>query len=102
MKLSLYVTNQALGHDDVWGSGYIDSLLFTSALFVFERSATRLDSITTDTHLIGCVGPRTGLKGVERRNILPYRDSNYERSVVQLVANYCTESDIPAVRITLK
>jgi hypothetical protein len=43
----------------------------TSALVGDEWSASRLDSFTTDTHLIGGrVGTRTGLDDVEKRKIV--------------------------------
>jgi hypothetical protein len=46
---------------------------------------------SSGTHLIGgWVGLRVCLNNVEKRKILPYRDSNSDSSVVQLVASLYT------------
>jgi hypothetical protein len=42
------------------------------------------------------VGPRIGLKGLERRKSCPNRDSNSGPSAVQHVASHCTYCAIPA------
>jgi hypothetical protein len=46
--------------------------------------------------IVGWVGPRTGLDEVEKRKFLPYRDSNFDPSVVQPVASRYTDCAIPA------
>jgi hypothetical protein len=47
------------------------------------------------------VSPRAGLKAVERRKILPYRDSNFDSSGVQPVASRYTDRAIPAPSLIL-
>jgi hypothetical protein len=42
------------------------------------------------------VGLKTDLDDVEKRKILPYRDSNSDPSAVQPVASRYTDSTIPA------
>jgi hypothetical protein len=42
------------------------------------------------------MGPRTSLDDLEKRKILPYRESNSDRSVVQPVASRYTDYANPA------
>jgi hypothetical protein len=64
-------------------------IFFTSALFAGEWSASRPCRFTPGetapgTHWIrGWVGPRTGMDDVEKKNSLPYLDSNLDPPVVQ-------------------
>jgi hypothetical protein len=48
------------------------------------------------------VGLRVGLDDVEKRNLLPYRDSHSDSSVFQTVASRYTDCAIPAPEIFLK
>jgi hypothetical protein len=65
-----------------WGSGGIAPPLFSSALDGGEWSASRHGrftpgEITSSTHLLGCwVGLIVGLDAVEKRKILPCRESD--------------------------
>jgi hypothetical protein len=65
--MSLCLTNYALLHEGVCGSGCIDARFLTLALVGGEWSASRLgrftpEKRTTGTHWIGgCVGPITSL-----------------------------------------
>jgi hypothetical protein len=61
VKLSLCLTNKALRHEDVWGSGYVGgpSASHTGRFTPGERAFV--------THWIGgWMGPRTGLDAVEK------------------------------------
>jgi hypothetical protein len=94
VMLSQYLTNQALCHEDVWGSGCIDPLFLISALDWGEWSASRPGRYTpgeraSSTHWIGgWVVPRAGLDDVESTISWPYWDSNSDLSVVQPVAGH--------------
>jgi hypothetical protein len=82
LKLSVRLINQALCHEEVWGSGGIAPPFLTSALVGCEWSAARLCRFTPGerapgTHWIrGCVGPRAGLDAVEKRQMFHCRESN--------------------------
>jgi hypothetical protein len=94
--LSLCLTNWALRHEHVWGSGGIAPPL-TSTLDGSEWSASCSRRFTsgkraTGTHWIGdWVGPKNGLDNVERRKILPqnlyfYFYSNYSNvNIVEIL-----------------
>jgi hypothetical protein len=62
-------------------------VFLTWVLDVGEWSASRpgrfaFGDRAPDTHWIGGrVGPRTGMDDMERENICPYRDSNFDPSV---------------------
>jgi hypothetical protein len=68
-------------------------IFLTSALNGDEWSASRPSSFTPgeiapSSHWIGgWVGLRASLDDVEKRKVLPYRDSNCDPSVVQPVAS---------------
>jgi hypothetical protein len=74
--LSPCLTNQALRHEGIWGSGCIDPYFFTSALAVVEWSAScpgRFipEERTPAAHWMGgWVGPSAGLEDVEKRKFL--------------------------------
>jgi hypothetical protein len=83
--LSLCLTNYALRHEDVWGSGCIDPCI--RDLGTTWRSGSRHGRFTSreraaGTYWIGgCVGPqnRSGRRR-EEQNLAPHRDSNSHRS----------------------
>jgi hypothetical protein len=76
VKLSLCLTNYALRHEGVWGSGCVDQHFLTSALAGDERSVSRPGRFTPRERAPGtqCTGdwvdPRAGLDDVEERKFL--------------------------------
>jgi hypothetical protein len=76
VKLSMCLTNWALCHKGVRGSGCIDPIFFTLALASVEWSASRPGRFTPGerapgTHWIGdWVDPRIGLDDMEKRKFL--------------------------------
>jgi hypothetical protein len=76
---------QTTRHDDVWESGGIAALFFTSVLDIGEWSASRLARLTSGAHWIGgWVGPKAGLDALKKKNIIcPCLESNHDSSVVQ-------------------
>jgi hypothetical protein len=71
--LSLCLTNEALRHEGVWGSGCIDQHFLDLALVGGEWSASRSGLFTPGTHWIGgLVDPqsRSGRRG-EEKNLDP-------------------------------
>jgi hypothetical protein len=82
VKLSLYLINYTLCHEEIWRSGGIAPPILTSPLDGGERSTSRLGHFTRGvralgTHWIGCwEGRRAGLDAVEYRKIsCPWRKS---------------------------
>jgi hypothetical protein len=71
-KVFPFLTNKALRHEGVWGSGYIDHIFLTSALVGGEWSASCLGRFipgkrAPGTHWIGGgMGPRVGLGEIEK------------------------------------
>jgi hypothetical protein len=95
--LSLCLTNYALRHEGVWGSGCIDQIFLTSALVGGEWSASRSGRFTArertpGTHWIaGWVDPRAGLDDVEKIKflILPGLELlSLGRPLVQILAPF--------------
>jgi hypothetical protein len=79
-KLSLFITNQALSHEDVWGE----------RMYRITYSWHR--HFNTGTHWIGgWVGPRTGLNDVKKKKTCLSRESKCEPSAAQPVANRYTD-----------
>jgi hypothetical protein len=82
-------------------------VFFNSALAVGEWSASRPGRFNTrertpGTNFIGgWVDPRADLDDVEKRNSLPYQDSNFDLSVVLSVVNRYTDCAIPAPKLTV-
>jgi hypothetical protein len=74
VKLSLCLTNWALRHEDVWGSGCIDPHfldLDTIWRWVVSFTPLPLHPRARGTHCVGgWVGPRGGLDDVEKREFL--------------------------------
>jgi hypothetical protein len=71
VKLSLCLTNSALRHEDVCGSGCIDPLFLTSALVGGQWSASHSGRFTPGkspaTHCIeGWMDTRAGLDDMEK------------------------------------
>jgi hypothetical protein len=73
VKFSLCLTNKALRHEDLWGSGCMIHIFLTSALAGGEWSASRPRRFAPcetapSTHWIGgSVDLRAGLDDVEKR-----------------------------------
>jgi hypothetical protein len=97
-KLSLCLTNQALRHEGVWGSGYIDPhLLDLGTSWRWMVSFTPLSLYPRGKSprclfhsRLGRPQSRSGWRG-EKKNCWLYRDSNSDPSVVQPVASRYTD-----------
>jgi hypothetical protein len=80
--------------------GGVDILIhifLTSSLAGGEWLASRSGRFTPGTYWIGgWVDPRAGPDDVEKRKLLPHRDSNSDPSVVYPVASRYTDYAIPA------
>jgi hypothetical protein len=102
VKLSLCLTNKALRHEGVWGSGCIAPTFLISALIGGEWSASHPGRFTPGerapgTHWIGgWVGPRFGLDDVKKRKFLTLP------SAVQPVASRYTDCAIPGMEMSRK
>jgi hypothetical protein len=102
LKLSLCLTNYALLHEGVWGSGCIDPH-FLDLGISWEWSVSRRGCFTTGKrapgiHWIGgWVDSKAGLNNVEKK-ICPYRDLNCDPAVAvgQPVASHYTDYASPA------
>jgi hypothetical protein len=92
VKLFLCLTNWALRHEGVWGSGYIDPHFLdhgTCWRWVANITPQPLNpwEKSSGTRWIGgWLGPRAVLDDLEKRKFLTLQDSNSDPSVVQPVA----------------
>jgi hypothetical protein len=92
-QLSLCLTNQALRHEGVRGSGYIDPYfldLGTSQRWVVRFTTQPLypQGKGPSTHWIGgWVDPRVVWTTCRKENSWPYQDSNSDPSVVYTIAS---------------
>jgi hypothetical protein len=114
--LFLCLSNLALRHEDVLGSGCIDSVFLTSALTGGEWSPSRACRFTPGerapgTHWIGgWVDPRATLDDVEKRNFLtlsglevrplgrPARSQSLYR--LRYPGSLCLQDTLPNVHVT--
>jgi hypothetical protein len=101
VKLSLCLTNWALRHEGVWGSGFIDPR-FLDLGTSWRWSASHPGPFTPregapGTHWIGgWVDRRANLDDLEKRKSRHYRDSNSDPSVIQPVGGRYTDYAIRA------
>jgi hypothetical protein len=91
-ELSLYLTNQALRHEDVCSRGYIDAGILDLDTMYLEVSG----HIQAQAALPPEVGPRTNLDDMERSTIFPLLGLRPMPSVVQSVTSRYTDWAIPA------
>jgi hypothetical protein len=76
VKLSLYLTNQALRHEDAWGSGCIDphyldrGTSWRSVVSCTPRPLEPQGKSPGTNWIGGWVDPRAGLDDMEKRNFL--------------------------------
>lgn len=79
-------------YGDVWGSGYIDQGRLDLATSQRDWSASRSGRFTRvekaiGTHFIDCVGLRAGVDDIEKWILLPFRESDSDRPVIQPIAS---------------
>jgi hypothetical protein len=102
VKLCLRLTYQALCHEGVRGSGYINHIFLTTLLAGGYLSASRPGRFipgerATGTHWIGrCVDTRDGLNMWRIENSYSHRDSKSDPLIVQSVASRYTDYAVPA------